>query len=135
MFTGIIETLGEVASLQAEGDNLHIEIKSELLPQLSVDQSISHNGVCLTVVALKQGSYVVTAIKETLGKTNLGAISVGDSVNLERAMNLGDRLDGHIVQGHVDQIAACIQIEESNGSWYFSFGYDSKFDNVTIVRP
>ena len=134
MFTGIIEASGEVASIQKEGDNIHLEIKSELAPQLSIDQSVSHNGVCLTVVELKDGSYVVTAIKETLDKTNLGGLSVGDRVNLERAMKLGDRLDGHIVQGHVDQTARCIGIEENNGSWYFSFEYDDGAQNITIEK-
>lgn len=134
MFTGIIEDSGIVTSIQKEGGNLHLEIESAIAPQLSIDQSVSHNGVCLTVVELKSGRYVVTAIKETLDKTNLGFLSVGDRVNLERAMKLGDRLDGHIVQGHVDQTAQCTGIEENNGSWYFSFEYDPEAQNMTIEK-
>ncbi len=107
MFTGIIETLGNVEKLEKEGDNLHITVSSEITPELKIDQSVAHNGVCLTVVAILGNSYTVTAIEETLIKTNLGDLKVGDKVNLERAMKLGARLDGHIVQGHVDQTANC----------------------------
>lgn len=134
MFTGIIESIGEIASLQQEGENLHITISSELSSQLKVDQSIAHNGVCLTTVALGEYNYTVTAIKETLEKSNLGDLSIGAQVNLERAMIMGARLDGHIVQGHVDQIGKCIKIEEFDGSWMFTFQYDPSLGNITIEK-
>ena len=134
MFTGIIESLGKIKSLTKEGDNLHIEVASELAPMLKIDQSVAHNGVCLTVVSLAETSYVVTAIKETLDKTNIGKLKTGAVVNLERAMKLGDRLDGHIVQGHVDQTAVCQEIKEQNGSWVFTFTYDSSLNNITIEK-
>ena len=134
MFTGIIESLGKIKSLTKEGDNLHIEVASELAPMLKIDQSVAHNGVCLTVVSLTETSYVVTAIKETLDKTNIGKLKTGAVVNLERAMKLGDRLDGHIVQGHVDQTAVCQEIKEQNGSWVFTFTYDSSLNNITIEK-
>ena len=134
MFTGIIESLGKIKSLSKEGENLHIEVASELAPMLKIDQSVSHNGVCLTVVSLTETSYVVTAIKETLDKTNIGQLEVGAVVNLERAMKLGDRLDGHIVQGHVDQTAICQEIKKQNGSWVFTFTYDSSLNNITIEK-
>lgn len=131
MFTGIIETIGEIVQLTKEGENLHIEIKSPLAQELKIDQSVSHNGVCLTVVEVKDASYVVTAIQETLDKTNLKTLTKGSLVNLERAMKLGDRLDGHIVQGHVDGTAICKKVENSNGSWVFTFEYDnSEFSTV-----
>lgn len=131
MFTGIIETLGEIAQLTHEGENLHLEIKSPLAQELKIDQSVAHNGVCLTVVEVKFEAYVVTAIKETLDKTNLKALKKGSTVNLERAMKLGDRLDGHMVQGHVDGKATCKNIEEANGSWIFTFEYqNSEFSTV-----
>lgn len=134
MFTGIIETLGEVAKLEKEGGNLHLTIRSMLTPELKIDQSVAHNGVCLTVVSLHGNTYTVTAIDETLKKTNLGKLAVGDKVNLERAMILGSRMDGHIVQGHVDQIALCTSVEERNGSWIFSFEYDASKGNTTIEK-
>jgi riboflavin synthase len=134
MFTGIIESLGKIKSLTKEGENLHIEVASELTPMLKIDQSVAHNGVCLTVVSLTETSYVVTAIKETLDKTNIGQLKTGAVVNLERAMKLGDRLDGHIVQGHVDQTAICQEIKEQNGSWMFTFTYDSSLNNITIEK-
>jgi riboflavin synthase len=134
MFTGIIESLGKIKSLTKEGDNLHIEVASELTPMLKVDQSVSHNGVCLTVVSLTDTSYVVTAIKETLDKTTIGQLKIGAVVNLERAMKLGDRLDGHIVQGHVDQTALCQEIKKQNGSWVFTFSYDRLMSNITIEK-
>lgn len=134
MFTGIIETLGTITALVKEQENLHITVSSNLTHELKIDQSVAHNGVCLTVVAIKDDEYTVTAIKETLLKTNLGDWSVGDKVNLERAMKLGDRLDGHIVQGHVDQIGYCKSIQEANGSWYFTFEYDPSLHNVTIEK-
>lgn len=131
MFTGIIESLGEIAHLTKEGENLHIEIKSPLAQELKIDQSVSHNGVCLTVVKIKDDAYVVTAIKETLDKTNLKFLKEGAFVNLERAMKMGDRLDGHIVQGHVDGVAKCISVKEEDGSWVFTFKYkDSEFTTV-----
>lgn len=136
MFTGIIEELGIITQLKREKENLHITVQSSLTPELKIDQSVAHNGVCLTVVDrnLDENTYVVTAIQETLEKTNLGTWQVGDCINLERAMKLGDRLDGHIVQGHVDQIATCISVEESDGSWYFSFQYDASLNNITIEK-
>lgn len=134
MFTGIIESIGKIKSLAKEGDNLHIEIASELAPMLKIDQSVSHNGVCLTVVSLTDTSYVVTAIKETLDKTNIGQLHPGSVVNLERAMKLGDRLDGHIVQGHVDQTAICQRVIEQNGSWIYTFSYDRSLSNITIEK-
>ena len=134
MFTGIIEKLGQVTSLKKENDNLHISIKSDFTSALKVDQSVAHNGVCLTVIALSEDIYTVTAIKETLDKTNLNALSVGTIVNLERAMKLGDRLDGHIVQGHVDQIGKCVEKYEENGSWVFTFSYDADLGNLTIEK-
>lgn len=134
MFTGIIETLGIVKEIQKDGDNLHLTITSEITKELKIDQSVAHNGVCLTVVAIDNNDYTVTAIKETIDKTTLGEWQVGDLVNLERAMKLGDRLDGHIVQGHVDQTGVCKSISEANGSWYFSFAYDSQLNNITIEK-
>lgn len=134
MFTGIIETLGKVEKLEKDGGNLHITVASEITSELKIDQSISHNGVCLTVVSIDGGNYTVTAIEETLNKTNLGELKVGDVVNLERAMLLGERLDGHIVQGHVDQTATCKSIIEKDGSWIYKFEYDAKLNNVTIEK-
>ena len=134
MFTGIIETLGKVTALETKGSNLDITIASDLTPQLQIDQSVAHNGVCLTVVELSETTYTVTAIAETLKKTNLDTLKVGDSVNLERAMILGSRLDGHIVQGHVDQVGECTQVTEENGSWIFSFQYDAAKGNPTIEK-
>ena len=134
MFTGIIETLGTVKALEKDGDNIHITIQSNLTNELKIDQSVAHNGVCLTVVNINNDVYTVTAIKETIDKTNLSFWNVNDVVNLERAMKLGDRLDGHIVQGHVDQTAVCKNIEEANGSWYFTFEYDKNLHNITIEK-
>ena len=134
MFTGIIETLGKVTALETKGSNLDITIASELTPHLQIDQSVSHNGVCLTVVELDNTTYTVTAIAETLNKTNLDSLKVGDTVNLERAMILGSRLDGHIVQGHVDQVGECTNVKEENGSWVFSFSYDVSKGNPTIEK-
>ncbi len=134
MFTGIIETLGEVVGLDTDAGNLHITIKSDLSTELKIDQSVAHNGVCLTVVSLSEDTYTVTAIAETLEKTNLDRLMVGDKVNLERAMILGSRLDGHIVQGHVDQTGTCTSVEEKDGSWFFSFIYDAAKGNPTIEK-
>lgn len=134
MFTGIIEDLGTITNLETEKDNLHITVKSNITPELKIDQSVAHNGVCLTVVSIDNNEYVVTAIKETLDKTTLGTLKVGHIVNLERAMKLGDRLDGHIVQGHVDQTAVCVAVIEENGSWTYTFNYDASLSNVTIEK-
>ncbi len=134
MFTGIIEDLGTITALNNDNDNLHITVSSNITEELKVDQSVAHNGVCLTVVSLGKDEYVVTAIKETLDKTNLGQLEVNATVNLERAMKLGDRLDGHIVQGHVDQTAICENVSEQNGSWFYTFSYDAALNNVTIEK-
>ena len=134
MFTGIIETLGIIKDLKKENDNLHVTLSSTITNELKIDQSVAHNGVCLTVVAINNHEYTVTAIRETIEKTNLADWKISDVVNLERAMQLGARLDGHIVQGHVDQIGICKSIEEANGSWYFTFEYDSKLNNITIEK-
>ena len=134
MFTGIIETLGIIKDLKKDNSNLTITVSSSITHELKIDQSVAHNGVCLTVIAINNGEYKVTAIKETIEKTNLADWKVGDFLNLERAMKLGDRLDGHIVQGHVDQTGICKSIEEANGSWYFTFEYDSNLNNITIEK-
>lgn len=134
MFTGIIEAIGEIKSITKEGDNLSITVSSKLAPELKIDQSLSHNGVCLTVVDIQDGSYTVTAIRETIEKSNMGFLRVGDIINLERAMKLGDRLDGHMVQGHVDQTGNCTNVTEANGSWYYAFQYDSSLGNLTIEK-
>ena len=134
MFTGIIEDLGTIEKLQKEGGNLNLTISSSITTELKIDQSIAHNGVCLTIVDIDNEKYTVTAIQETLDKTNLGILDKGDRVNLERAMKLGDRLDGHIVQGHVDQTGTCISVIEENGSWFYTFEYGSDKDNITIEK-
>ncbi|MDC1265313.1 riboflavin synthase [Flavobacteriaceae bacterium] len=134
MFTGIIEDLGIVKNLVKDNDNLHLTIESVLAPELKIDQSVSHNGVCLTVIDLTETSYTVTAIKETLDKTNLNVLEIGASVNLERGLKLGARLDGHMVQGHVDQIGICTSVETQNGSWVYSFQYDPSLGNLTIEK-
>ncbi len=134
MFTGIIETLGTITHLQTEQSNLHLTIQSAIANELKIDQSVAHNGVCLTVVKLTENTHTVTAIHETLQKTNLGNLKVGDLVNLERCMQMNGRLDGHIVQGHVDQTAKCIALKEDNGSWIYTFEYDEKKGNVTVEK-
>jgi riboflavin synthase, alpha subunit len=134
MFTGIIETLGVVKDLRKEGENIHITVSSSITNELKIDQSVSHNGVCLTVVGISDDQYTVTAIKESIDKTNIGDWKIGDLLNLERGMKLGDRLDGHIVQGHVDQIGICKSIEEADGSWYYTFEYDPALSNITIEK-
>jgi riboflavin synthase len=134
MFTGIIETLGVVQAVKKEKDNIHITIDSSITGELKIDQSVAHNGICLTVVAIKNNLYTVTAIGETIKKTNLSYWKVGDHINLERAMKLGDRLDGHIVQGHVDQIGTCVAVQETNGSWSYTFEYDPALSNITIEK-
>ena len=134
MFTGIIETLGTIIDLRPEQGNLHITVASQISHELKVDQSVAHNGVCLTVVALADGLHTVTAIAETLNKTNLGELGVGDLVNLERCMQMNARLDGHIVQGHVDQTAVCTDFKELDGSWEYTFEYDPARGNVTVEK-
>lgn len=134
MFTGIIETIGTIADLKGEAGNLHITVASSLSDELKIDQSVSHNGVCLTVVALAPGEHTVTAIAETLLKSNLGSLRVGSEVNLERCTKVGDRLDGHIVQGHVDQTAQCRSVEDQQGSWLYTFRYDDASGNVTVEK-
>ncbi|ESU21835.1 ribE protein [Flavobacterium cauense R2A-7] len=134
MFTGIIETLGTIQDIRKENDNIHVTVGSSITDELKIDQSVAHNGICLTVVKIENDTYTVTAIKETIEKTNLGDWKIGDTVNLERAMKLGDRLDGHIVQGHVDQTGVCKKIEDANGSIYFTFEYDRKLNNITIEK-
>lgn len=134
MFTGIVETFGKVVSLKKEQENLHLTLESDFTKELKIDQSVSHNGVCLTVVSKNDTQYTVTAIKETLDKTNISTLNVGDLVNLERGMKVGDRLDGHIVQGHVDQTATCTAITETDGSWEYTFNYDSQLNNITIEK-
>lgn len=134
MFTGIIETQGTIREITRESGNIHFTLSSSITHELKIDQSVSHDGVCLTVVAIEGDSYTVTAIQETLDKTNLKGWNEGGIVNLERAMKLGDRLDGHIVQGHVDQTGICSAVKEANGSWYFTFGYDPLLNNITIEK-
>jgi riboflavin synthase len=134
MFTGIIETLGQVKKLEKDQENLHITVHSDFTNELKIDQSVAHNGVCLTVVDIKDTEYKVTAIKETLNKTNLNSVQEDDFVNLERGMKLGDRLDGHIVQGHVDQTGICTKIKDAEGSTYFTFEYDPTLSNITIEK-
>ena len=133
MFTGIIENLSEIKEINKEGDNLSISLISEITNELKIDQSLSHNGVCLTVVDINNNIYKVTAIKETILKSSIKNWKIGDIINIERAMKLGDRLDGHMVQGHVDQTATCTKISEENGSWYFYFEYQ-KSSNLTIEK-
>jgi len=134
MFTGIIETLGTITDLRHEQGNLHITVESSIAAELKIDQSVAHNGVCLTVIALTDGKHTVTAIEETLNKTSLGHLKTGDPVNLERCMQMNARLDGHIVQGHVDQTATCIAFNELDGSWEYTFEYDPANGNVTVEK-
>ncbi len=134
MFTGIIETIGRVSNLQKDQDNLHITIESDLSNELKIDQSVAHNGVCLTVVALAEGTHTVTAISETLDKSNLGKLKEGDLLNLERCMLMNGRLDGHIVQGHVDQTGICTELIEKKGSWEYTISYDASIGNITVEK-
>ncbi len=134
MFSGIVEEAAKVVAIEKEQDNLHITMECSFINELKIDQSIAHNGVCLTVVRKTDKTYTVTAIKETLIKSNLGQLQVGDKINLERSMLLNDRLDGHMVQGHVDQTAECTAVEEADGSWYFTFSYDSSKGNLTVEK-
>ncbi|MBD8348734.1 riboflavin synthase [Dysgonomonas sp. HGC4] len=124
MFSGIVEEAAKVVAVRKESENLHLTVRCSFVKELKIDQSIAHNGVCLTVVDLTEDTYTVTAIKETLERSNLGLLKINDKVNLERSMLMNGRLDGHIVQGHVDQTARCTKIEEADGSWYFTFEYD-----------
>lgn len=134
MFTGIIETLGQVIGLESEKGNLHITVASSISKELKIDQSVAHNGVCLTVVKCDEKTHTVTAIYETLQKTNLNNLETGSLVNLERCMQMNGRLDGHIVQGHVDQTAKCLSIEEQEGSWLYTFSYDDAVGNITVEK-
>ncbi|MEZ0609836.1 riboflavin synthase [Fibrella sp. WM1] len=134
MFTGIVETMGRVTAIDSEGTNLTFHIESPITNELKIDQSISHNGVCLTVTSLTDTSYTVTAVDETLKKTSLGQLAVGDLVNLERCMPATGRFDGHIVQGHVDQTGTCVNVQDMNGSWLFDFQYDPTVGNITVEK-
>jgi len=134
MFTGIIETLGIIKEIRKEQGNLHITVASDITQELKIDQSVAHNGICLTVVKINQNEYTVTAIQETIDKTAIGSWQVNDVLNLERAMKLGDRLDGHMVQGHVDQTGTCMGITDANGSWVFTFEYNPALSNITIEK-
>jgi riboflavin synthase len=134
MFTGIIETLGTVAGLKRDKGNLHITVTSSLSNELKIDQSVAHNGICLTVVSLTDTTHTVTAIEETLNKTNLNDLTEGSLVNLERCMQMNGRLDGHIVQGHVDQTAICTSFKALSGSWEYQFTYDASAGNVTVEK-
>ena len=134
MFTGIVEQIGTVVSSEQKGGNLKLIIKADFTNELKVDQSIAHDGICLTVDGIMDDSYSVTAVEETLSKTNLGSIDQGSNINLERCMIAGDRLDGHIVQGHIDQTATCEEIIERDGSWEFTFKYDDRAGNITVEK-
>lgn len=134
MFTGIIETIGEVHRIEREGSNVHFDINSPITHELKIDQSVSHNGVCLTVVAIQGEVFRVTAIDETLKKTNLKSWEVGKKVNLERCMPANGRFDGHIVQGHIDQVGKVVDIKEQDGSWIFDFTFDPSLGNVTVEK-
>lgn len=134
MFTGIIEAAGTITNIEHEEDNVHFTVRSPISQELKIDQSLAHDGVCLTVVALADDTYTVTAIKETLERTRLGNWNVGDTVNLERAMKAGARLDGHIVQGHVDTVGECLAVEEAGGSWYFTFRYELSPETLLVDK-
>ncbi|WP_396199519.1 riboflavin synthase [Flavobacterium sp.] len=134
MFTGIIESIGIISDIKKDQGNVHLTIQTNITNELKIDQSVAHNGVCLTVVEIFDNKHVVTAIQETINKTTLGLWKIGDKVNIERAMKLGDRLDGHMVQGHVDQTAVCTSIQEKSGSWEFTFEYDTALNNITIEK-
>jgi len=133
MFTGIIEQIAEVVKVESEGSNVHISLKSTITSELKIDQSVAHNGVCLTVVKINGDEYIVTAIKETLDKSNIGLLVVGSKVNIERCLKLGDRLDGHMVQGHVDQTAKCVRVKKENGSYVYTFKHKES-DNMTVEK-
>lgn len=133
MFTGIIEQLGSVTNIEQDQTNVHLTIKADFTNELQIDQSVAHNGVCLTVVEKNDDSYIVTAIDETLQKSNIGLLKIGDKVNLERCTQIGNRLDGHIVQGHVDQIGKCINVENAEGSWIYTFEFED-LGNITVEK-
>ena len=134
MFTGIIESLGKITNIQLDRENIDFTIKSDISKELKIDQSVSHNGVCLTVVEANKESHVVTAVKETLDKSALKSLSLNSFVNLERAMKLGERLDGHMVQGHVDGVAKCIDVSSNDGSWIYSFEFDISKETLLIEK-
>lgn len=134
MFTGIVESLGEIVDINEELDNIHFTVRSEISPELKIDQSLSHSGVCLTVVDIEKNCHTVTAVKETLDKSALKKLKKGDIFNLERAMKMGGRLDGHLVQGHVDDIAKCVDVKMNEGSWIFTFNFNEKFKNLIIEK-
>ncbi len=134
MFSGIVEATGKIVAIEKEGENVHFTLECPFVKELKIDQSLSHDGVCLTVVKRTETTYTVTAVKETLVKSRMGLYVVGDEVNLERSMRIDGRLDGHIVQGHVDQTAVCTNVEEAGGSWYFTFEYDSTKGNITVEK-
>ena len=134
MFSGIVEETARVVSIEQEQDNLHVTMTCSFVNELKIDQSVSHNGICMTVVRKTDQTYTVTAIRETLLKSNLGQLQAGDKVNLERSMLLNARLDGHMVQGHVDQTAECTAVEEADGSWYYTFAYDPTKGNLTVEK-
>lgn len=134
MFTGIIETLAKITNIQQDNTNKHFQIESNLANELKIDQSIAHNGVCLTVVKIENNIHTVTAVEETLQKTSLNDWKIGDYVNLERCLAFGGRIDGHIVQGHVDQIGVCKNIEDRQGSWFFTFEYGEEEGNITVEK-
>jgi riboflavin synthase len=134
MFSGIVEEAAKIVDLRNDNENLHMTLSCSFVSELKIDQSIAHNGVCLTVVDKSQNNYTVTAIKETLLKTNLGLLKIGDKVNLERSMLMNGRLDGHIVQGHVDQTAVCTEVTESGGSWYFTFKHEIIRGSITVEK-
>ena len=133
MFTGIVEDNGVVLNLVANKGNLNITLSSKLVSELKIDQSVSHNGICLTVVEIKNNTYTVTAIGETISKTNISSWKVGEEINLERAMKIGARLDGHMIQGHIDQVGECTKANETNGSWEYVFKYDASL-NITVEK-
>ena len=134
MFTGIVESLGEIVNINEELDNIHFTVRSEISPELKIDQSLSHSGVCLTVIDIEKNCHTVTAVKETLDKSALKNLKKGDVFNLERAMKMGGRLDGHLVQGHVDDIAKCVDVKVNEGSWIFTFSFNEKFKNLIIEK-
>lgn len=134
MFSGIVEETGIVKNIRKEGENVHFTLNCSFVKDLKIDQSLSHNGVCLTVVDVTEDTYTVTAIQETLIKSNLGLLKLGDKVNLERSMKPDSLLDGHIVQGHVDQTAVCTKVDEADGSWYYTFEYEPQNDDITVEK-
>ncbi|MQY78225.1 MAG: riboflavin synthase [Bacteroidetes bacterium] len=134
MFSGIVEEAAKVVKLDKEQENLHITMECSFVNELKIDQSVSHNGVCLTIVKKTGNTYTVTAVRETLEKSNLGLLSIGDKVNLERSLRIDSLLDGHLVQGHVDQTAVCTEVKEAEGSWYFTFEYDKAKGNITVEK-